>query len=698
MKKIILLVSFFAALTAAAQNTGIGTNTPQATLDVKGSQRIGGTVSYMRYDSSGKIEWINSSLYVPGSQALMTHSAAADGLFYNNTGGIGKIEYRNAIGQPVFYTSFVSGDGYFKNNLGIGDLTPQFPLSFSQSLGDKISLWSNSTNSYGFGIQGSLLQIHTDVPAADIAFGYGSSAIFNEAMRIKGTGNVGIGTVNPATRLHVTDSSVLFSSPNFASPTPGNPPISGAGRRMMWYSDKAAFRVGYVNGVSWDKDSIGNYSFASGANSKAKGDYSTAMGDSSVASGLYAVAMGYKTIAAEEGSTAIGFLTTATGPSSTAMGAATTASGVFSTSMGVVTIASGDAATAMGVNTIASGDVSTAIGDSSVASGLYAVAMGKASTAKALGSLSTGSYNDITDNPNPNIDSPADRIFQVGNGTAVVTRGNAITILRNGNTGIGTVNPNALLQLGNSIANRKIVLWEGTNNDHEFYGFGVNGATLRYQIPTSADAHVFFTGSGPSLSAELFRINGNGNTGVGVNDPAFRLDVGARMRIRSTPGLSAGLWLNNDNNITSPAFIGMKSNDEVGFYGQTGAPGWRFYINTTTGNGWMQGTLTQNSDQRLKKNISVLENSLQKLTQLHGYHYYWKNEQSDSRMQTGVLAQEVQKFFPELVAENKDGILAVNYSGLIPVVIESIREQQRIIEKQQQQIDELKKLVEKLLK
>jgi hypothetical protein len=56
-----------------------------------------------------------------------------------------------------------------------------------------------------------------------------------------------------------------------------------------------------------------------------------------------------------------------------------------------------------------------------------------------------------------------------------------------------------------------------------------------------------------------------------------------------------------------------------------------------------------------------------------------------------VLAQEVRELFPELVQEDKEGILSVNYSGLIPVLIESVKEQQK-------QIDELKKIVEKLSK
>ena len=65
--------------------------------------------------------------------------------------------------------------------------------------------------------------------------------------------NVGIGTTQPKARLHVTDSSVVFSAIGLALANPRNPPISGDGRRMMWYADKGAFRVGYASGNSWDK-------------------------------------------------------------------------------------------------------------------------------------------------------------------------------------------------------------------------------------------------------------------------------------------------------------------------------------------------------------------------------------------------------------------------------------------------------------
>jgi len=88
------------------------------------------------------------------------------------------------------------------DKIGIGTTTPGFPLNFQNTTGDKISLYGQSGGHYGFGVQSGLLQIHSDIAASDIAFGYGASAAFTETMRIKGNGNVGIG-VDPAVKLEV---------------------------------------------------------------------------------------------------------------------------------------------------------------------------------------------------------------------------------------------------------------------------------------------------------------------------------------------------------------------------------------------------------------------------------------------------------------------------------------------------------------
>jgi hypothetical protein len=93
------------------------------------------------------------------------------------------------------------------------------------------------------------------------------------------------------------------------------------------------------------------------------------------------------------------------------------------------------------------------------------------------------------------------------------------------NVGIGTTSPHAPLQFSNNTANRKLVLYEHVNDDHQFYGLGVNGGLLRYQTATNNDDHVFFSGNSNNTSRELMRIRGNGNMGIGTNAPAYRLDV-----------------------------------------------------------------------------------------------------------------------------------------------------------------------------
>ncbi|MBL9170834.1 MAG: hypothetical protein JNN07_24090 [Verrucomicrobiales bacterium] len=97
-----------------------------------------------------------------------------------------------------------TGNQTIAGNLGLGTLGTTFPLTIgNNTLGDKISLFGQSGNSYGFGIQGGLLQIHSESVSSDIGFGYGSSAAMTETMRIKGNGNVGIGTSTPSGKLTV---------------------------------------------------------------------------------------------------------------------------------------------------------------------------------------------------------------------------------------------------------------------------------------------------------------------------------------------------------------------------------------------------------------------------------------------------------------------------------------------------------------
>ena len=93
------------------------------------------------------------------------------------------------------------------------------------------------------------------------------------------------------------------------------------------------------------------------------------------------------------------------------------------------------------------------------------------------------------------------------------------------------------------------------------------------------------------------------------------------------------------------------------------------------GNATLAGDLTINSDARLKDNIQPLGSTLDKLHQIEAKTYSFKKDE-DHTPKIGVLAQEVQAVFPELVTEGADGTLSVNYQGLVPVLINAINEQE----------------------
>lgn len=108
-------------------------------------------------------------------------------------------------------------------------------------------------------------------------------------------------------------------------------------------------------------------------------------------------------------------------------------------------------------------------------------------------------------------------------------------------------------------------------------------------------------------------------------------------------------------------------------------------------------TITQTSDARFKKNISMLssEYSRNLLSQLTPVSYMFKNDsnllfiEEDKAIHYGFIAQEVQKVIPELVYEDSAGYLSINYTELIPLLVKSLNDQQK-------QIDELTTEIETL--
>eukprot|EP01093_Parvamoeba_rugata_P014145 TRINITY_DN453_c0_g1_i1.p1 TRINITY_DN453_c0_g1~~TRINITY_DN453_c0_g1_i1.p1 ORF type:complete len:703 (+),score=134.98 TRINITY_DN453_c0_g1_i1:2929-5037(+) len=217
-------------------------------------------------------------------------------------------------------------------------------------------------------------------------------------------------------------------------------------------SGDASTALGYVTESSGqgstalgvDTEAFGISSLAVGFSSIASTNYSAAIGYETKASGIASIAIGNKTEASDFACLAAGNNTIASGSNATAMGSWTRALGQRSTTLGSFTEASDFASLAMGNQTLASGDSSVAMGYFSIASGDYSTAIGINTIAQSYAQTALGRHNIPFGDSDNWVDT--NPLFTIGNGTEANKR-NALTVLKNGNVGIGTHTPQELLHI-----------------------------------------------------------------------------------------------------------------------------------------------------------------------------------------------------------------------------------------------------------
>jgi hypothetical protein len=278
---------------------------------------------------------------------------------------------------------------------------------------------------------------------------------------------------------------------------------------------------------------------------------------------------------------------------------------------------------------------------------------------------------------------------------ASVTRG--MTLTPQGHLAIGGATPNGDLQFMNTLNNRKIVLWESANNDHQYYGFGIEGGTLRYAVDAPGAAHRFYSGNNSSSSSLLMTIAGNkkviigtqaGGSRVGVNsgDPQISLEV---VQTAQT-GLALIEPLANYNNWEIKAWNTPLPNPVALNFLYNGVN--KSYIY------YVDGSFNTWSDTRIKNDQQKMAPILSKVLQLNPMTYQYKLNNPENETSLGFLAQEVKPLFPELVHvakgkvpgyDNISDLHSINYSGFGIIAIKAIQEQQQIIQDQQKQIDGL---------
>ena len=202
--------------------------------------------------------------------------------------------------------------------------------------------------------------------------------------------------------------------------------------------------------------------------------------------------------------------------------------------------------------------------------------------------------------------------------------------------------------------------------------------------------------------------SGNYSTAMGRNTTAsanYSTAIGYRTTASDYGSLSIGSYNSVNSSVTTGGSATAFNTDNAAFVIGNGTASNAVsdaFVVRFNGDATLAGDLTINSDERLKDNIQPLGSTLNKLHQIEGKTYSFKKDEEHTP-KIGVLAQEVQAVFPELVTEGADGILSVNYQGLVPVLINAINEQEvkmseqdakiAALEAQNAEIKELKEMV-----
>ena len=210
-------------------------------------------------------------------------------------------------------------------------------------------------------------------------------------------------------------------------------------------------------------------------------------------------------------------------------------------------------------------------------------------------------------------------------------------LTKNGNVGIGTTRPNC-----------EVTSCENDDSGAKFLHIHSTGTGLADSgsIHLSSDA----IGVNKIVGALSF-----GSLARGGNDKRVSGITGHTMSAAGAPLAGRMLfWTNDGSGLQFKSFL------------------------TETGDLWAAGNFTtvnatERSDRRLKKNIKSVDKNLDKLTRLQGVSYQWKNKEFLGK-QMGLIAQDVEKIFPEAVTIGENGYKVLSYSSLMAPILNSLEE------------------------
>ena len=227
------------------------------------------------------------------------------------------------------------------------------------------------------------------------------------------------------------------------------------------------------------------------------------------------------------------------------------------------------------------------------------------------------------------------------------------------------------------------------NNAIDLNGDDIGQTAFGYGTQATGSAS-FSAGEGTVASGKFSTVFGKTTTASGQNSTS----IGFTTTASDFASLVMGQYNSSGSSVTSDATSFSTSNTAFvignGSDDSNRSDAFKVMFNgdaTVSNDLTVSGDVVVSSDARLKANIASLGSTIAKLLLIDGKSYTMKK---DGKQKIGVLAQDVQKVFPELVTKDGNEMLAVNYQGLVPVLINALKEQD-------EKISRLENLVEKLI-